>query len=267
LLFQDAVNRCDLPREKLQSWIRDETEKQLRWLEHRAAYRLGRRFTRSVPDKPLSRSFHDTANIQDKISLFRSRRKAAFLREYPAPEGDPRVFWWKLLSCFAPKSGKVLNVGALPPESRQENEAFLGKGVEIAELDIDPGRRPDILCDICNPPEELKGNFNGVLLFGLPYFHSPGRAVHSCFEALKRRGVGLFGFPDDTHPFRGSLWNPIQRPIWRPQLEPLEHIGLKGNLWSFDREAVNLLFYGWKDVWVENCNHYWFVAARKGELY
>ena len=237
-------------------------ELQRRWLEHRARHRLAKRVSRMSPEKPLSRTFAPYAEVSERVERFRARRSAFFLREYPHVEGDPRVFWWRLLERYAPDRGEVLNVGALPPDRRDENTAFIGGEARVVEMDIDAKREPDVLGSISDPPPELAGRFSAVLLFGLPYIDAPGRGIDCCRELIEDGGVGLFGFPDETHPMRGAMWNRAGRPVWRREREPLTNIGLKGDLWCFDEAGLDDLFRRWEHVAVENFSHYWFVHCR-----
>jgi hypothetical protein len=73
----------------------------------------------------------------------------------------------------------------------------------------------------------------------------------------------LFGFAADTNPARGSLWHPANRHLWRQDKEPLQDLGLKGNLWAFDRDGALDLFEPWDQFRLEFMNHYWFVVAQK----
>lgn len=263
LVIDDAIQRGVQSTPQLKTWISNETNKQNRWLEHRIQHRLQGRFSHAGPDKAISRNFQSTPDIEKLITNHRSQRKAVFAREYPAAEGDPRVFWWRVLNTYAPKQGEILNVGALPHDRRKETTDFLLQDVKVTEMDIDPTREPHILGDITEPPDQLQKRFTGVFLMGLAYVHSPRKAIDACYNLVKEDGVGLFGFPDDTHPRRGAMWDPIHRPIWRRHLEPLDNIGLKGNLWSFDPNCLSDLFESWQDVVIENFSQYWFIVCRR----
>ena len=135
--------------------------------------------------------------------------------------------------------------------------------VKVVELDLDPDREPDVLADITDPPNDLHRRFAGVFLLGLAYVHSPGKAIDACYDLVTDDGVGLVGFPDDMHPRRGAMWDPAHRPRWRRDLEPLQDVGLKGNLWSFDPDGLSDLFHKWQDVTIENFSQYWFVVCRR----
>jgi len=249
------------PRDLPRSASPIEWQKQERWIEQRERTRTIERFTRMSPRRPLSPHFAPWADLEARIDSLRERRGATFLREYPAAAGDPRVFWWRLIEAFAPRRGRVLNVGALPPDRRDENTAFVAPGVEVVELDVDATRSPDILGDICEPGLVRARSFDGVLLYGLPYFPSPGVTVRACVNATAEGGIGLFGFPDETHPLRGALWNDRARPIWDRRHEPLRDVGLRGNLWCFAERSIRDLFDGWSKLEYENFCHYWFVRA------
>jgi SAM-dependent methyltransferase len=142
-------------------------------------------------------------------------------------------------------TGRVLNVGALPEQRRAETTDFLAPDVEVVEIDIDPARKPHLLGDITRVSERLDGTFDAVLLFALGAFHSPSLVVATVRRLLKSGGIALFGFTADSHPSRGGLWRPFDRPIWRAEREPLGKIGLRGSLWSFDEQAVQTLFGDW----------------------
>ena len=262
LVLEDAVARGIEPTPQLKAWITTETQKQEAWLQHREKYRLGKRVSRASPDKPLSRRFAPLSEVQ-AIDRHYRKRQQFFVREYPAIDGDPRVFWWRMLHAFGPKEGDVLNVGALPPNRRAETTDFLSQAVRVLEMDIDADREPHILGDVTEPPAQQHSKFAGVLLFGLGCIHSPSKAVEACHKLASNVGVGLFGFPDDSHPLRGAMWRPQDRFNWRREREPLHDIGLRRNLWSFERECLSELFDPWQEVTIENFCHYWFVVCRK----
>lgn len=157
----------------------------------------------------------------------------------------------------------ILNVGAMPPDRRAETIDFVGSATVI-EMDIDRARRPDVLADITNPPSELLGTFDCVLLFGLTIIHSPSRAVEACRLLTKPGGVALFGFAADSHPVRGGMWDPVMRPVWTKIREPLENIGLKGHMWSFDERAIRELFSAWGNYDFEFFADMFYVVARTG---
>ena len=246
-------------------WRDAELTKEARWIEHRQTVRSRVQLSYSRVEKPISRRFTAGGEIEGHILRLRDRRRESFLRLYPWQEGDPRVFWWRLLDAYAPSQGRVLNVGALPPGQKDEHEPFLGHDVILEEVDTDPVRSPDHLADVTELPSDFHGQYDCVLLFGLPYFASPKRAIEKCAALVKPGGIGLFAFVSDTHPARGALWHPHNRHNWREEKEPLTDIGLRGNLWAFDAESLGPLFRAWGEKKSENMGHYWFVVARTPE--
>lgn len=248
---------------ELREQVDKAVDKQRMWLRLRDKHRLHQRLSHASIEKPISSRFKSFAEVGITIGQFRNRRRDSFLRQYPWVLGDPRVFWWRMLHTYSVAQGEVLNVGALPPERRDENTAFLCAEVKVLEMDIDAGRKPDIICDVTEAPQDWNGRFAAVLLLGLPCFPSPSRAVQACGRLTAPGGVGMFGFAADTHPLRGALWRPADRPLWRLEREPLKNIALRAQLWSFDREGVHALFHLWGEVSVEFFSHYWFVLARK----
>ena len=262
LVVEDAVARQVEITPELKSWLKIENEKQYTWLEYREQFRLGVRKTHASANKPLSSKFMSMQNVPQIAEHYNQRQKV-FVREYPAINGDPRVFWWRLLHAFAPKNGEILNVGALPPDRRSETTDFLSQAVSVIEMDIDEKRKPHILGDVTEPPEECFNRYTGVLLFGLGCIHSPSKAVQACFDLAAPGAVGLFGFPDNTHPLRGEMWRPDCRFNWKLEREPLHDIGVRQNLWSFDPDCLEELFSVWPHVTIENFSHYWFVVCKK----
>lgn len=240
-----------------------ELNKEARWLQQRQYTRSDMRLAYLRLDKPISSRFRAYNELERSITGLRARRRESFLRLYPWAEGDPRVFWWRMLDAWAPKSGELLNVGALPPDQKDENSAFLGPAASITDMDIDATRQPDYAMDICAAPETLNNRFAGVMLFGLPYFASPSNAISACMRVTAPEGMGLFGFAADTHPARGSIFHPNTRHTWQKKREPLTNIGLKENLWAFRQEELLDLFKDWTDINIEFMGHYWFVVARK----
>jgi hypothetical protein len=239
-----------------------ELVKERRWLQQRQKTRTTQRLAYLRLEKPISSRFKPYTEVQARVEELRKRRRASFLRLYPWAQGDPRVFWWRMLDAWAPKGGELLNVGALPPDQKDEHDRFLSPDVVVKDVDIDPGRSPDFTFDICNAPQSMNGRFSGVMLFGLPYFASPSMAVAACARLTRLGGVGVFGFVADTHPARGSVWHPSARHLWRKEKEPLENIGLKANLWAFDQDSLVDLFRSWKEYQFEFMGHYWFVVAK-----
>lgn len=247
---------------ELQQQIASEIEKQTRWLDDRLTHRaVGGRITRASHHKPLTAQMRSRKDIAPIVARFYEQRGEKFVRQSPWMWGDPRVQWWRVLDAFSPKSGKILNVGAMPPDRRAETIDFVGSA-DVIEMDIDPARRPDVLGDITNPPGELLGTFDCVLLFGLTIIHTPSRAVEACRLLTKPGGVALFGFAADTHPVRGGMWDPVMRPVWKSEREPLENIGLKGHMWSFDERAIGELFSAWDEYQFEFFADMFYVVAR-----
>lgn len=247
---------------QIESQIEVEIEKQTRWLDDRLAHRVGQRITRASHHKPLTAQMRPRKEIAPIVERFYEQRGEKFVRQSPWMWGDPRVQWWRMLDAFAPKSGKILNVGAMPPDRRAETIDFVGSA-DVIEMDIDPSRRPDLLADITNPPRELLGTFDCVLLFGLTIIHSPSRAVEACRQLTKPGGISLFGFAADTHPVRGGMWDPVMRPVWTKQREPLENIGLKGHMWSFTEDSIRELFAEWSEYEFDFFADMFYVVARR----
>ncbi len=261
LVLEDARTEGASPDRELAGRVERASQLQRVWLRARDAHRMSRRFSHASPEKPLSRHFGPFEEIAATVERFRARRSDTLLREYPWAPGDPRVFWWRMLRAFGPERGEVLNVGALPPAQRDENTEFLRPGVRVIEMDADPSREPDVTGDVVEAPADWDGRFACVLLLGLPYFAEPSRAVTACARLTSEGGCGLFGFAADTHPSRGGLWRPDDRPVWRRELEPLESPGLRSRLWSFGPGNLRELFTSWGRIDVEFFSHYWFVRA------
>lgn len=240
-------------------------ERQVAWLSLRSASRSGTALAELDFSKPLSRKFVRTTETAAKVEAFRARRRSSFLRQYPWVDGDPRVIWWYMLSSFCP-AGRLLNVGAMPTDQKDETYAFVPSGCQILEMDIDRGREPDILGDFCARDYVALEQFDAVLLNGLPYFSDPKRAIENAFSSLRSKGVLLVGAAGATHPERGGLYCPDTRPIWRAgqTSSPGESLSLLTTLWSFDRRSVEQLMDGWDGHYeAEAMAHYWFVFAVK----
>lgn len=236
-------------------------EKQTRWIDDRLTHRMGQRISRASHHKPITAGMRSRKSIAPVVERFYEGRGARFVRQSPWMWGDPRVFWWRMLDAYAPKDGKILNIGAMPPDRRAETVDFVGDAA-VVEMDIDPARKPDVLADITNPPRELLGTFDCVLLFGLTIIHSPSRAVDACRALVKPGGVVLLGFAADTHPVRGGLWDPVMRPVWRKDREPLGNIGLRGHMWSFMEDSIHELFAEWAEYEFEFFSDMFYVVAR-----
>lgn len=240
-------------------------ERQVAWLSLRKSSRAGIPLAETRFDKPLSSQFRRTSEVMKNIARFRACRRPGFLRQYPWSDGDPRVIWWHMLANFCPQ-GRVLNVGAMPPDQKDETIAFVPSGSQIVELDIDPKREPDILGDFCAVGYQTTELFDAVFLNGLPYFSHPDRAIENAQAALKPGGVLLVGAAGASQPERGGLYRPNDRPIWRKgqgaQLG--ESLSLLSMLWSFDALSIEQLKAGWDgDYTSESMAHYWFVHATK----
>lgn len=244
-------------------WLKRELEKEKQWLQQRQESRTTIRLSYLRSEKPISSRFSSDCEVDRRVGRLRQNRSDNFLRLYPWAEGDPRVFWSRMVEAWAPKSGELINVGALPDEQKNDLREFLGSEVMLTDMDIDPSRHPDYLMDICEAPESMNAGYAGVLLFGLSYFASPSETIAACARLTSPGGRGLFGFVADTHPARGSVFHPKTRHLWRREKEPLSDVGLKGNLWAFDQESLSELFEQWDYVDIETMGHYWFVVAGK----
>lgn len=248
------------PSSPMRAWIERERDTGVRWTTGRLRDRTTRRASFASLEKPISARFSRNKAIDDLIRSFRDRRSSTPLRQFPAPEGDPRVFWWRVLDAWAPNQGRILNVGAMPLDRRDETTAFTGEA-EVLELDIDRDRKPHFLADITdNQALDSLGKFDAVLFFGLGCVGSPSAAVRNILRLLQPSGIALYGFPASTNPTRGALWHRSKRVVWRPSAEPLSDVRLRGNLWSFDEEGVRSLFGDLCDSRWEFFNHVWFTA-------
>jgi hypothetical protein len=259
-----------LDEDKLRSKIQSgeeltDIEKQTVWMINREKTRNGIQLGYASPFKPLSSKFTRSEKIHLEIERFRSRRREGFLRQYPWQDGDPRVIWWRMLSSFCGK-GSILNVGAMPPEQKDETLAFLDTGCTLLEVDIDPDRKPDIVADFCDSSKCCTQLFKHVLLNGLPYFSDPKAAVMNAQQYLEIGGSLLIGAAAASHPERGGLFRPKDRPIWRSgKIEKSgESLSLSTLLWSFDNTSIDDLMQGWLGNWkVEFMSNYWFIVAEK----
>lgn len=248
------------PDQDLEAMRRESAAVSTRWLQARLEHRLADRLTEDTPTKPLTDRLVDHEALEPHLATFMARRKPQVRRQYPWPPGDPRAYWWRLLATFGTSARRVLNVGALPADRRDETTAFLRPDAVVTELDIDPGRQPDVLGDIAAPPDELRGRFDLVLLFGLPYVSNPAAALRGCLDVLAPGGTALLGGAGATHPSRGGRWFPDSRPIWRDDLPPIEHPTLRGQLWSFDATSVAQLVDGVDGAVTESWGHYWWIG-------
>ncbi|MDC1231323.1 class I SAM-dependent methyltransferase [Octadecabacter sp.] len=242
-------------------------ERQVAWISLRETSRSGTPLAELDFAKPLSRDFIRTPENDAQIEAFRARRRPGFLRQYPWSDGDPRVIWWHMLSSFCP-AGRLLNVGAMPPDQKDETYAFVPKGSAIIEMDIDPDREPDILGDFCASDYQAIEQFDAVFLNGLPYFSDPKAALKNAWVSLKSGGVLLIGAAGASQPERGGLYRPDVRPIWRQGEATTsgESLSLLTTLWSFDALSVAQMMDGWHGQYsAESLAHYWFVHAQKGD--
>lgn len=240
-------------------------EKQAAWLSIRALTRSGDRFGYAGFEKPLSRNFSVEDELEAKIGGLRQRRRPGFLRQYPWADGDPRVLWWRVLAQYC-GAGSILNVGAMPPDQKDETLAFLKPGADLIEVDIEPAREPDILADFCAADFSLDRKFQNVLLNGLPYFSDPAMAIANAARCLEPGGRLLVGAAGASHYERGGMFRPHDRPIWRRGLseEQGQSLSLSSVLWSFDDVAVGDLMRDWQGSWdAEYLAHYWFIVAER----
>ncbi len=242
-------------------------EKQVGWLLTRKLTRTGTQLGYAKSQKPISKQFGFSKKINADIERLRAMRRPGFLRQYPWADGDPRVIWWKVLSSFCGK-GDILNVGAMPPEQKTETGTFLPPDTKIVEIDIEAGRQPDIVADFCDPSFSMDCTFDHVLLNGLPYFSDPAAAINKSAECLNPGGSLLIGAAAASHPERGGMFRPQDRPIWRlgRSEKKGESLSLSTLLWSFDELSIKHLMADWPGSWeVEFMSHYWFVVAIRGE--
>jgi len=265
--FQDDFQRAGLENDQpALKWRKQDLDKEARWLKQRNATRSKVRLAYLRVEKPISSRFKPYSKVEARVTELRKHRGPAFMRLYPWSEGDPRVFWWRMLEAWAPKSGELLNVGVLSPDEKFEHTAFLSPGVVVRDVDINKVGEPDYLFDICDAPDSLNNTFAGTMLFRLPYFASPSAAVAACARITMPSGTGLFGFEADNHPVRGSLWHPKSRCLWRKEKEPLTNTGGNRKLWAFDEAGLQGLFHSWDQIKFEFMGHYWFVVAHKEKI-
>jgi hypothetical protein len=243
-------------------------ERQVAWISLRETSRAGVSLAEMDFAKPLSQKFVYSVDIETRIDGFRARRRPGFLRQYPWSDGDPRVIWWRMLSTFCP-TGRLLNVGAMPPDQKDETYAFVPEDCQIVELDIDPDREPDIIGDFCVTDYKVNEQFDAVFLNGLPYFSDPKTAIGNAWASLKPGGTLLVGAAGASQPERGGLYRPDVRPIWRQGQTTTsgESLSLLTTLWSFDVQSVEQMMDGWSGKYsAESMAHYWFIHAIKGQV-
>lgn len=240
-------------------------DRQTVWLNLRDKGRLGTKLYESSSSRPISANFFESERLSELIEKFRANRSANFLRQYPWPDGDPRVLWWKITSTFCP-TGQILNVGAMPPGQKDQNTAFIPGDAILTELDIDPKRHPDILADFCDPDFSVSGEYDAILLNGLPYFSDPSVAVSNALKLTRAGGKLIIGAAGASQPERGGFFRPKDRPIWREgnKIEQGVSLSLDTLLWSFDQTSICHLMKNWKGSYIaESISHYWFVVADK----
>ena len=83
-------------------------------------------------------------------------------------------------------------------------------------------------------------------------------------QYLQTGGSLLIGAAAASHPERGGLFRPTDRPIWRlgNKEKDGESLSLKTTLWSFDDKSIDQLMSGWSGSWkAEFMSHYWFIVA------
>ncbi|MDB4470714.1 hypothetical protein N9063_00360 [Deltaproteobacteria bacterium] len=242
-------------------------EKQMAWQLTRKLTRSGTQLGYAKLQKPISEKFVASEEISSNIERLRAMRRPGFLRQYPWAEGDPRVIWWRLLASFCGK-GEILNVGAMPPEQKAETGTFLPPDAKIVEIDIDPERQPDIVADFCDQDFSMDRTFAHVLLNGLPYFSDPAAAINKAAQCLSPGGSLLIGAAAASHPERGGMFRPHDRPIWRLGRNEKngESLSLSTLLWSFDELSITHLMKDWPGQWTgEFMSHYWFIVAVRGD--
>lgn len=264
----DLADRRRVPAQRLQDCFAHEPEYDIKlsaheqnWLDQRFAQRDYVRVNRTKYVRPISDMFEDQLG-DSAIQTLRQSREPRFRGEYPWAGGDPRVFWWRMVRANTIDGGRYLNVGALPQSQKDQGKGFLPTNAEMEDLDIDSDRAPKITGDIVSVAHLFEKVFDGVFLFGLPYFEDPHSAVSASRLVVKPSGVGLFGFPATTHKTRGALWNPHSRPAWRREGSVLRSPSWATELWSFENPEESGLFTAWSAFDVEFHSHYWFVVAR-----
>ena len=94
-----------------------------------------------------------------------------------------------------PAGSRVLSVGSGGPVNALLGKQTRGRSVTIVQLDLDPGRSPDILGDICThslTPEE----FDVVVISEvLEHLHSPHLALDNIRAALRPGGRLILSTP------------------------------------------------------------------------
>ena len=263
----------DLPPRGLQDGLGDRTttidgKSSSDLLARESAWFSQRLAMNSLPEKSpvqltdeISSRFSSSPDLERYIANVRQRRGKAFLDDYPNPLGDPRIFWIRFVEAWLPKNGDVLTAGVLPFDDELEFRQ-IRKDCQFTGVDIDASRSPEITADIDQLPNFMNPRYDSALLFGLPYFESPSKAVAALGYLLKPGGLGIFGFPGDSHVSRGATWND-QRVTWSIDSEPLANPHVSRKLWSFSLPQIQRLFEGWVNIKVESRGDYWFVAGTK----
>lgn len=91
----------------------------------------------------------------------------------------------------------VLNVGASGEVGSRLNRALTenNTGIELISTDIDPERKPDIVCDVCDMPFP-DNSFDAVFLIEvLEHVHNPPKALNEIYRVLKPGGKLIFSVP------------------------------------------------------------------------
>ena len=233
------------------------------WLEQRQVVRAGTRTLYPRLNTPISSRFSKSQEETGRVKRLRGRREERFLEEFPYSEGDPRVYWWRMIRAFLNEPGIYLNVGALPSSDKTQGNEFLRDGVVMHDIDLNSERLPTYCGDIVTWSAGNSERFSGTLLFGLPYFSDPFATIRACQQVTIKGGCGLFAFPAETHLTRGGLWNPVSRPVWTPGSNPIPSPSWNTQLWSFDHSSLAHLFGTWSSYRQEFWSHYWFVVAYK----
>ena len=264
--MKSEVPSVETVRSKIeQSFSLSPIERQVIWQDMRLQTRKATALSELNLYMPISSGFKSDDVTNKIITKFRAKRRPGFVRLYPWADGDPRVIWWYLISSYS-KDGKVLNVGAMPPDQKDETLAFLKEGQSLVEIDIEPEREPDILADFCSKDFLTDTKYPNVFLNGLPYFSDPKRAIENSMANMSSGGRLLVGAAGAAHPERGGWFRPDDRPVWRKgqATKGGESLSLLTTLWSFDKTSVEQLMEGWNGGWkAEVISDYWFIVADK----
>lgn len=94
-----------------------------------------------------------------------------------------------------PPGSRVLTVGAGGEVNRRLYVHAESRALDVVSFDIDPGRGPDIVGDICDH-HFVEGSFDVVVLSEvLEHLHSPHRAIERIHASLRPGGVLLLTAP------------------------------------------------------------------------